>query len=645
MHGRSSRRLNQSLTALALVLMLVGITACSERTPDGSVTEDPGTDTTPSTPGATPDSGPDATIGRKTAEEIVLSPAETAAALRDPDRAEEGVWSVLANLNISVYEFSGEAVLPGSAIGPEDYWINAFQVPLLVEMTQQGSIPFDIHHEYMTQFGLEVTPEELGAEYATVYESVADEWLPSLFRELGLDFSTQPSVTPFEQWLLFLDAYVPLRNTAEVQATGGVTLLAPANPTAVLTGLGEECIWMPEGANTGNWGWVYSKAGSVKGFIDAARGAAAAGKVTLAMVILNAAPDVANAMITQTLIELTVTVDSGISHERHSDGLWLNTPDEVRIEASASFVADVPAEVRCAVKAITGVDIKDVGAKNLEGMQVRWTFSDVFGEHGSFEVVDDTNGDNSYEVNHLDDKAKQAILYVSPKKLIVDRKGQEATGFDKTEPGGALAPSDETGTIEAWFLINMDDIFNLFADAASVLFPRVEYAQVLVQWHEPWMEILNVTDLTEFWSGANVTELRTCDGTAWDGSMELSATADSGAGTLRMTSDTPIQFTMPAGADSIEVPLNVITDLSGEVNGATVTNTINMTANLKIEFDFRAGTADLTLETTGGTQDVDVVAPRGSGSGSGGVDPSSITPTQSSATRTVNITQAEGCDG
>ena len=53
-------------------------------------------------------------------EDMMLDPSETADALADPTRVEQGVWSILANLGISVFAVDGAPVLVGSAAGPDD---------------------------------------------------------------------------------------------------------------------------------------------------------------------------------------------------------------------------------------------------------------------------------------------------------------------------------------------------------------------------------------------------------------------------------------------------------------------------------------------------------------------------------------------
>lgn len=618
---------------MVLVAFLVSATGCtadpstSSTPPVSSIAE-----TSPTTSvGSVADEVPPAPSTVVSVADAKLDPASTAQALADPVLAEEGVWSVLANLGIGVYAFSGEQILAGSGTGPDDFWLNEFQVPLLAEMAGQEPLPFSAYLEFIAQFGFEVTESELSADYQAVYEANRDEWLPQLLSAMGVDFTEPPPLTPFLLWLLFVDTVVPPNGEAPTTALRGVNLLAPMSATGVLVGADEPCLFGKDTFGESLWGLAYKGAKYAKGIADAVKeygGTVGAARAAMA------APDWANAVVMQTLIELDVEVGVNQVHELHSDGQWLSTPDEVDILATASFVADIPDDARCVIKALTGVDLKASGTKDLEGMQVRWTYSPVFGEHGTFRVTNDS--ETSHTVNHLDATGQQWILYVSPGENADRSKKKEATGFDRFEPAASLMPFSETGIIEATFLVNMADIFNMFADAASIMFPRVETALVVVEWHEPWMQMVQVEDITEFWSGANVTELRTCDGTHWEGSMELDATAEVEGGSLQMTSTTPISFDMPSGADATTVPLTVSTKMAGTVGDATVSNNITMEGSLGVTFDFRAGTADLTLNSLGGSQLARVTAPGGSASGSGSVE-------TSSNTSTVQIELAEDC--
>ena len=78
------------------------------------------------------------------AAQIKLSPTETADALADPERAEIGVWSLLANLGIGVYTGDGEQIFAGSELSEHDFWLYDFELPLLAHLAQGDPRPFSL---------------------------------------------------------------------------------------------------------------------------------------------------------------------------------------------------------------------------------------------------------------------------------------------------------------------------------------------------------------------------------------------------------------------------------------------------------------------------------------------------------------------
>ena len=157
--------------------------------------------------------------------EVALSPAQTAQMLRDPGQAQDGVWSLLANLGIGVYTGSGEQVMPGSEQGEDSFWLYDFEVPALANMAQGEPNFFDQYALQLEALGYEGSPQELLGRYHDVYAGHPDHPLVQILTSMGVDFAPGTTLTPLQEWLLLLDTFVP-PNRSNANLLSGRTHLA-----------------------------------------------------------------------------------------------------------------------------------------------------------------------------------------------------------------------------------------------------------------------------------------------------------------------------------------------------------------------------------------------------------------------------------
>ncbi len=142
----------------------------------------------------------------------------TADALAQPDTAEQGVWRMLELLGIGVYTPEGEQRLAGSERGEDDFWLYDFEVPILASMAGQTPEPFDVLYGVVKENGFGGAAEDLRAAYQAAYDAHPDHPLVELLRATGADFTTQPRLTPLQQWLLLLDTFVPPNGSGAARA-------------------------------------------------------------------------------------------------------------------------------------------------------------------------------------------------------------------------------------------------------------------------------------------------------------------------------------------------------------------------------------------------------------------------------------------
>jgi len=168
--------------------------------------------TDPADPDPTGPADPDPTGPADPSNPWQLTVEETAEALGDPDRAEDGVRSILANLGVGVYSANATQIFAGSETSAQDLWLYDFEIPALARGAIEESVPFTRFAAAVASAGASVGAETLLAHYRNAYSAQPGAFLVALLDETGLTLEGSPQtvhLTPLQEWLLFLDAFVP----------------------------------------------------------------------------------------------------------------------------------------------------------------------------------------------------------------------------------------------------------------------------------------------------------------------------------------------------------------------------------------------------------------------------------------------------
>ncbi len=548
------------------------------------------------------------------AEDLAADAAATVADLADPDRAESGVWSLLANLGIGVYSPDGTQILAGSETGPDDFFLNDFQVEWLVGLSQQPDQPFADLHLFLTQFGAQFNEDEMLAIYREAYEENASEWLPSFVKASGVDLSAPPRLNPLVMWVMALDVLPP---NGEEQNAVEARLPSPDLPNAATalfrpgTVVGQEaqstdpCKMIVDARKKSGWGWV----SKVRGFYKAISGSInnASKGAAPAKAILNP-KDLLHALMMHGLVDIQLGITADIVHERHTGGLWRNTADEIEMKVIAKFVWDMPKNDRCMIDLLKGFNIPPKGGKGLEGVRVEWTFSPLFGERGSFRVgAGDV--DRNYSLNFLDEVGSQTIIYRSPDEKAGNVRGKEATGYTANEPGGSNPGfhSEDGQQIEARLYLHLADLFNVFGAFMDLITPRTVTETATIQWHEPTLQIRGEQPLDR-WDGTASVGLQTCDGTAWQGTMTVDGTLSTEGGNVTMTGNGNISLTMPEGANQATAPFTYEQNVAMNAGDGTATHNGTASGSVTMDLDHAAGTGTVSIDLDPTTANIQVSA-------------------------------------
>ncbi len=394
------------------------------------------------------------------------SAEETAAWLENPDEVERGVWSLLENLGIGVYTQEAEQILAGSERNADDFFLFDFEVSLLVSHGQKGDRPFSDFHQMLVPYGLTMSQEELQTFYRTTYEAHSDEWLAQLFLSMGLDFEGDIRLTPMQEWLLFLDTFVPPNGKETSASTGsskGLMALVTAQRAQA-----DFCDAVRGNNADVAWSLAWQAAGTAS---DAAQ------TVLLGPMSFFDPKDLLHAIMMMMGVETKIEKSALSAHESH-DG----DKDTVTFTVSVKFTGDFPAEiVSCA--AILGFDVPPKGP--IEGVRVKWDLGDVLGQHGYF--------DKGGGVMFTDEEGKSEVIWEA-----------------RREPsGGEGEEYTENGTVEAVVRIQQGDVFNIFAGLQEFFLPRTETITIPVGWHESdWILSMSIQieeqisggDLSAFYS-------------------------------------------------------------------------------------------------------------------------------------------------
>ncbi|MGB2894724.1 MAG: hypothetical protein WBB65_00995 [Anaerolineales bacterium] len=374
---------------------------------------------------------------------------QTAAWLDDPELAEQGVLSLLKNLGIGVYSQEAVQIFPGSERGPEDFFLFDFQVGLLMRGAGGKPIPFSDYHARLAMAGLELSEQQLLSFYRETYAARPDEWLVQLFDSMGLEFEGEVTLTPLQEWLLFVDTFVP-PNGHETTAAAPKARMATLR---FVPSKEEGPCDAVRGSNADSaWGLAWSAGGAAS---DALEGA------VYGPASLLDPKDIAHAIMMSMGVETKLTASASSAHEGH-DGSGV----PITFTVSVEFTGDLPQEiVSCA--AVMGFEVPPKGP--MEGVRVEWSLDDVIAQHGRT-----TRGGG---VMFTDSSGKSEVVW-TPRAEPSGGEGEEY-----------VLP----GTAEVVIRIQHGDVFNLFAGAQEFLAPRTETAEIKVGWHESsWILIMSL---------------------------------------------------------------------------------------------------------------------------------------------------------
>jgi hypothetical protein len=151
-------------------------------------------------------------------EGAALSVTDTVMALQNPERAEEGVWSLLAHLGIGVYTGDGIQIMPGSETSEASFWLYDFEIAFLEDMAGGPALPFNHYYLLLVQNGFDRSEEELLSAYRSVYARHPEAILVQLFQAMGMEFEQGLMLTPLQEWLLLLDTLVPPNGSLHMQS-------------------------------------------------------------------------------------------------------------------------------------------------------------------------------------------------------------------------------------------------------------------------------------------------------------------------------------------------------------------------------------------------------------------------------------------
>jgi hypothetical protein len=368
-----------------------------------------------------------------------MSLSETVAALTDPERSEDGVWSLLAHLGIGVYTGDGTPVMPGSETQEEDFWLYDFEIGSLVQMAGQSAEPFASYHAILADLGYPGSETELLVSYHETYAEHTDHIFVQLLNEMGVDFSGNQMITPLQSWLLLLDTFVPPNGgagAAGISPDGGGHLMLQMPPQQ-----GVPCGQITGSGVTPYWGLMGSDSDVAAYF--------AAVEVHYAI----HGPLIASA------VEASLTSTASEVHEGHNekgDRVEYNVNVQVNFQPQASVPV---AATSCGV-------LQNMGLEPLTGgfvdVPVDWKIADTLQQHGDVEEMEPvTDGDG---------KAKAVVQLVE----------EEAAGIGPYK--------EELGEVSAYLDLRVGFQFAGITDSRLLDFVPAEKelgpSEILVSWHE-----------------------------------------------------------------------------------------------------------------------------------------------------------------
>jgi hypothetical protein len=372
-----SPRIRRRFRVLPLLLAAAGVTACSD---DSTGVTPPPDDPTPPPPVVD-------TMPR-------LSPSETAQALSDPDRAEEGVWSILANLGIGVYRGDGTQVFAGSERSATDFWVYDFEIALLASMPGEAWRTFEDFHRGLASVGVELSVDELLGIYQRAYAAQPGEFLPALLSEIGPSLDGPPDqivLDPLQEWLLFIDGFVPPNPPLAGDASVGGASWAPPSSAGSGTCAGFGGPLDP--------GWGLAGRDPENPGLGGVPPALLAGLLTLSQ-----------------SLRVDVVLSSEVGHHRHPDGNEGIAPDSVVFETVAEFQLPPSGVLSCRPDLWTNVSPpggEPGGLWGIPGVDVDWHLSEeVFGRHGQLTTDEGTPWSPGFPTV-TDDTGRSRLVFVA----------------------------------------------------------------------------------------------------------------------------------------------------------------------------------------------------------------------------------------
>ncbi len=430
-----------------LVVIVLGFPAAC-----GDSSSDP---TSPDPSGPEDPADPDPDPGDP-ASPWALTVAETAEALRDPDRVEDGVRSVLANLGVGVYTANGTQVFAGSETSAEDFWLYDFEIPALAWGALQASHPFTHLADAVASLGAAVQAESLLAHFREAYAGHPEAFLVALLHESGLSLEGSPEavhLTPFQEWLLLLDAFVPTpRPPGNADSPAAVATGASSQPPAQTTG----CEAFQGAGLTPGWG-IAGPPTSLPPGVDPAA--------------------IMQVAALRQLFVADVQLSDERAHHLHPDGNHDVPPHTMMITAVVGFhgfPADVIACRPDLWGTLTGVTPGADGTWGIPDVRVDWDLSyEFFEEHGRLET-----GEGSPwfpGVPAFTDSQGRVDLQFTARDEDTRGVGVE------TEDARMVSAAFDVGTrLQQIFPIEYPAIISTFFEPVHHSIPQL----VTVEWHE-----------------------------------------------------------------------------------------------------------------------------------------------------------------
>lgn len=454
--------------------------------------------------------------------QVRLSAAKTASDLTDPGKAQQGVWSLLANLGIGVYTGTGKQVMPGSETSEDDFWLYDFDVPGLARMANQPGGHVGDLSKALTKWGYPITSGELVGLYRDMFASRKDDFTPRLFRIWHIPLGDNPRLTRLQAWLLLVSL---------IPSNGGRIAYAQTERShgadALATLLGRYLISEAHAGTPGAQGIKIQGDGSPSNYAVAnhyfheavgdAKGALLnnmekSNKTIEKLVKLNGkisdvAGFIGKVKDAATMVELYsyFTMDMDVNppsvHMVHDTQYEYLGDEKVRITVTIRYQGPKPGTINHGVLSIIKLDLPKTGPIKDAGVRLR--FDQFLIKHGY-----------SYDPNWTN---RTRMLTNAKGKVILDyeTKNERPRAAQKMKTvasgqGFVTAEVDLAGAAHQFFNpFASFEILSDFLDMYTMRYP------IIVSWHVPPQEFtLQYTNQI----GEKVTvKAHTCDGIHWRG--------------------------------------------------------------------------------------------------------------------------------